>query len=58
MMSIESEINQEIENAFADLNIVVKFDKDNDLEVTLFHGKKELSQSYIELDTVFLKIES
>lgn len=56
-MSIENEIEQAIENTLSDLSIVVKLDKDNDLEVTLFLGKKELSQSYVELDKVFLKIE-
>jgi len=56
-VSIEKEISQAISNAFDELNLVVRLDCDNDLEVTLLHGKKEISQSYVALDNVFLKIE-
>ncbi len=56
-MSLESEIKQAIDNALGELNVVAKFDSDNDLEITLLHGKTEISQTYIELDSVFLKNE-
>ena len=56
-MSLENEIKQAINNALDELNIVAKFDSDNDLEITLMRGKEEISQTYVELNAVFLQIE-
>ena len=52
-MSIEDEIRK----ILYDLEIAVRLDGDNDLEVTLLLNTTQLSQSYVELDQVFLKIE-
>ena len=47
-MSIEKEIETAIDNSLADLNMRVDLDSDGDLEITLFHGKKQLSQCFID----------
>ncbi len=57
MMSVEEEIQKAIKNALDELNIVARLDEDNDIEITLFSGSEEVSQTYVELDQVFLKIE-
>ena len=51
-MSIEKEIETAIDNSLADLNIIVDLDSDGDLEITLFHGEKQLSQSFIGADVL------
>ena len=54
-MSIEKEIDDAIDSALDQLNLKVRFDSDNDLEITLLNGQKELSQVYIDLGDVLVK---
>ncbi len=56
-MNIEREVQQAIKSAIQDLQIIVRFDEDNDLEVSLEHEGEEISKEYIDLSKVFLTKE-
>ena len=56
-MSVEEDIKAAIDSAIDNIEIDIRLDGDNDIEVNLIYNGRTISSSYVGIDDVFLKIE-
>lgn len=57
MGDIDKKIQQAIDAAISNIEVILQFDSDGDLEVALQHNGNEISASYIALDKRFKKLD-
>ena len=56
-MSIQGEIQNGIDQAIKNLEITIRIDDDNDLEVNLHYEGSEISSDFVSMDKIHLALK-